>query len=443
MKRVRHLASLFLLTPCLLFSEQQPAQELLKPKVRLLKSDISAPYAILMDAETGRVLYAKNAHTPAFPASTTKVATAIYALSKKAQDLNKLITVSSDAVGCVAPSVRRTKHAPYRLEYGGTHMGLKVDEQVPLRDLLYGMMLISGNDAANVIAEYVSGSIPAFISEMNAFLRANGCLQTTYYNPHGLPTNDHKTTAYDLAKMTQVGMRNPLFREIVKTVRYTKPATNKQPETIFVQTNALLRSGAHFYPKAIGVKTGYTQSAGHNIVAAASDENRSLIAVLMTCEDYHQRFKDVTALFEAAFNEKKVSRTVFAKGFDPLTMKVKGASTLLKAALAEDFVLQYYPSEEPNIKASVRWKELSLPIEKGDVVGEIQLIDSEVGKVLKSAPIYASDALNKTFVYQIMECLQECKQILGHKISIIILVALAFSYLIWQFTRRSRKFIKE
>lgn len=428
------LASLFLIP---LQGSENSSSDLLKPKVRLLKSDLSAAAVVLINGETGRVLYAKNAFTPSFPASTTKVATAIYALTKKPEDFNVKVVATAEAVGCVSPQVRRTKHAPHRLEYGGTHMGIKVGEEIPYKDLLHGLMLISGNDAANVIAEHVSGSVPQFMEELNAFLKENGCLQTTYYNPHGLQTNDHKTTAYDLAKMAQVGMKMPAFREIVKTVRYTKAATNKQPETVFVQGNALLRPGAHHYPKAIGVKTGYTLSAGQNIVAAAKDENRYLIAVLLGCNDYHQRYKDTIALFEAAFNEKRVSRTVFAKGFDIHTLKIKGASQPLQAMLAEDLTLNYYPSEEPKLKATLRWNELQLPIALGDAVGEIQLIDISVGKVLKSAPIFAVAPLDKTLYSRALDFLQQAKRVLAYKISLLFLITLGFSYLIWAFTRKS------
>lgn len=419
--------SFLLLQPYLIFAEP-------------LKLDVSANAAILIDGETGRILYGKNVHLPLFPASTTKVATAFYALSKKPNDLNAMVTASQEAIGCVSVQARRSKHPSYRLEYGGTHMGLKVGEQISFRDLLYGLMLISGNDAANVIAEHVSGSVPAFMEELSAFLKEKGCLETSFYNPHGLQTDEHKTTAYDLAKMTQLAMKIPTFKEIVGTSRHVKAATNKQPETVFVQGNALVnKSSPHFYPKALGVKTGYTLSAGKNVVAAASDGNRYLIAVVLGCSDFHQRFKDAVSLFEAAFNEKKVSRTVFAKGFELFTAKVNGASEPLQATLPENFVFEYFPSEEPNFKAVLKWHDLKLPIVKGQTVGEIQLIDQELGKVLKRASVCATEDLKETTFHQVLGVLHQVKVVLSHKIALLFLVALFFSGALWLFLRKSMK----
>ncbi len=404
-----------------------------------IKADVSASSAILINGETGKILYGKNPHASMFPASTTKIATALYALSQKPNDLDKIITASPEAISCVSVQARRTKHPPHRLEFGGTHMGIKVGEQIPFRDLLYGLMLASANDAANMIAEHVSGSVPAFMEGLNAFLKEQGCQATSFYNPHGLTTNEHKTTAHDLAKMAMVAMRNPTFREIVKTVRYVKAATNKQPETVLVQGNALLRPGPHFYPHALGVKTGNTLSSGKTLVAAASDGNRYLIAVLLNCADFHQRFKDATALFEAAFNEKKLRRTVFAKGFELFTAKVKGSSQPLQATLPEDFTLDYFPSEEPSFKAIMRWHEFKLPIAKGQAVGEIQLIDLDGGRVLKTALVCATEELEKTLLYRILGVWEKVKVLLSHRIAIMAYAALFFGLVIFLISRKSVK----
>jgi D-alanyl-D-alanine carboxypeptidase (penicillin-binding protein 5/6) len=239
--------------------------------------------------------------------------------------------------------------------------------------------------------------------------------------------------------MARLGMKIPAFREIVKTVRYTKPASNKQPETVFVQTNALMKPGVHFYPKALGIKTGYTVSAGQNLVAAAADENRFLIAVVLGCTDYHQRYKDTIALFEAGFNEKKVSRTVLAKGFDLFTQKIKGAKTPLQAALGEDFVFEYFPSEEKEFKVALHWKESRLPIAKGELVGEVRLVTEDGKKVLMSAPLYATEVVERTLFYRLILLLNQVKVLLSHRISILLIVISIFSLLIWAFHGYSMK----
>ena len=406
-----------------------------------LKTEVSAASAILINAETGAILYEKNARSPCFPASTTKVATALYALSKKPGLQDEQVTAGANALGCVSPQVRRMKHPSYRLEFGGSHMGLKVGEELAYRDLLHGLLIISANDAANVIAEHVSGSVPTFMAELNQFLREKGIVDTYFSNPHGLPAKDHKTTAHDLAKMAQLAMQIPTFREIVKSVRYTKPASNKQPETVFVQTNALLKPGPHFYPKAIGVKTGYTVSAGQNLVAAAADENRSLIVVLLGCPDTHQRYNDAIALFEAAFNEKKMSRTVFAKGFDLFPHNIKGSKQVLQASLVEDFVIDYYPSEEPQFKATLHWDDLKLPIAQGARVGELRLVFSD-GKVFKSRTLHAHEALDKTFAYELLALLQKLKIVMKSKIALLLLAAAFFGSLIFYVTKKEKKLLQ-
>lgn len=399
-----------------------------------LKIDVPAPSVILINADTGAILYEKNAHLLTYPASTTKVATALYALSKKSQvqDLDTLVTVSHDAVAIVPPQIRRaanSKHLPYRLEYGGTSMRIKAGEQLPFRSLIYGLMLVSGNDAANAIAEHVCGSVPQFVEEMNAFLKEIGCLETTFHTPHGLPHPDHKTSAYDLAKMTQVALKNPFFREVVKTARCKKPATNKGPESFMDQHNQLLKPGRHHYPKAIGVKIGWTVSSGFNIVAAAEDENRKLIAVVLNCTDAAKSYKSATALFEAAFSEPRASRTLFTKGYDLFSHVLKDAKTPLEAALIEDLMISYYPSEEPELKAFLHWHQVQLPIVKGALVGEIQ-IKMPDGKILKTASLYASKEVPATSWYKFTQSFKRAQSLLFAEWKKILIVVCLLNLLV-------------
>jgi serine-type D-Ala-D-Ala carboxypeptidase (penicillin-binding protein 5/6) len=368
-----------------------------------LKVEVAAKGAILMNAETGAVLWEKNAHVPLFPASTTKLITALYAVEKAGFALENGVTASYDAVLTVPPGVRRSAggaHPPYRLEHGGTHVGIKVGEQLSLRALLYGLMLASANDAANVIAQHVSGSVSAFMDELNQFVQKKGCKNTVLYTPHGLPCDEHKTSAYDLALLGRELMKNSLLREIVRTVEYKRPLTNMQPESSFLQHNALLKPGKFFYPKATGIKTGYTLAAGFTLVAAAEDTERKLIAVLLGCEKVEQRYKDAIALFEAAFNEKRASRTLFSRGFDLFTHPVEGGSTSLQACLSQDVCLEYYPSEEPVFKTSVLWDPLELPIASGQRVGQVGVHSME-GKLLVAAPLYAVSGVEPTLLHRV------------------------------------------
>lgn len=368
-----------------------------------LKVEVSGKAAILVNAETGAVLWEKNAHTPLFPASTTKLITALYAVEKNGHALDAMVTASHDAVMTVSPAARRAvngNHPPYRLEFGGTHMGIKVDEVLPLRALIYGLMLASGNDAANVIGEHVSGSVLAFMEELNAYVRSKGCANTTLHTPHGLPCEEHKTTAFDLAILAREFLKNSFLRQVAKSVQYIRPQTNKQQESILVQHNALVKPGKQFfYPKAVGIKTGYISAGGYTLVSAAEDENRRLVAVVLGCERIEQRYTDAIALFEAGFNEKKVFRTLFSKGFDLFSHQVQGGEAPLQAYLSEDVILDYYPSEEPQFKTSVFWQPPALPIQSGQKVGEMQVVSQ--GRVLVSAPLYAARAVQATFSHKV------------------------------------------
>lgn len=367
-----------------------------------LKVDVSAKGAILINAENGVVLWEKNARVPFYPASTTKMITALYALEKKGMALEDLVIASYDAVATVHPHIRRAdngQHPPYRLEFGGTHMGIKVGETLSLRTLMYGLMLTSANDAANVIAQHVSGNVSAFMEELNQFVREKGCLDTVLNNPHGLPHPEHRASAHDLAILASEVLKYPFFREVVKTTQYIRPQTNKQPESVLYQHNALVKPGRFYYPKAIGIKTGYTLSGGYTLVAAAEDLERKLIVVVLGCEKIEQRYKDAIALFEAGFNEKKVSRTLFSKGFDLFTCPIEGGKLALQAYLSQDLVLEYFPSEEPLFKAAISWQELTLPILAGQKVAEMQIFSSE-NQRLSSAPLFAVRAVEPTMQHK-------------------------------------------
>jgi D-alanyl-D-alanine carboxypeptidase (penicillin-binding protein 5/6) len=412
-----------------------------------LSVDISASSAILINAQTGAVLYQKNAQVPMFPASITKIATALYALEKKEHALDELIMATADAVGSVHPSIRRDPargHPPYRLEFGGTHMGLKTGEILPLRTLLYGLMLESANDAANVIAQYVSGSTMQFVEELNLYIKTLGCTQTTFYAPHGLYHPEHKTTARDMAIITKRALEIPFFREMVKTLKYPRGTTNKQADADLFQHNALVKQGKFHYPKAIGVKTGYTLSSGYTLVGAAEDEHRKLILVLLGCSQLPMRYKDAITLFEAGFNEPKVARTLFSKQFDHFSYILPGAKRALIADLERDVILQYYASEEPDFTVAECWNELSLPIQEGQNVGEV-VVRSPSGDILAREPLFSVHQIEGTFQYKLQGAWStlkaQCRQYTGIFLALIgcVFFGIAFYCFHHPFKKRIRK----
>ncbi len=357
-----------------------------------LKVEVSAPCAILMNADTGAILYAKNVHEKQHPASITKIATALYVLEKKGKELDQLLEVSSNALKTAPAHLRQAPDSPHpshTLEPEGTLMKLQPGERLSLYSFLHGLMLCSGNDAANVLAENTSGSINKFVAELNQFLKSEGILETQFTNPHGLHHHEHWTTAYDMALMTKLALKHETFREIVRSTKYDCPQSNKQPPRTIPQHNRLVKPGPYYYPKAIGVKTGYVAKAGHTFVGAATHEGRTLIAVLLNCTESEHRFRDSIKLFETAFKEKLLSRVLFAKESDQFTLQVKGAKVPLDAILKEDLVLSYYPAEEPAFRAEIAWNKCKLPIKAEAMVGHLRLI-ADNGKILNELPVYAA-----------------------------------------------------
>lgn len=365
-----------------------------------LKSSVSAEAAILVNADTGAILFEKNVMTPLYPASITKIATALYALQQKGDALDVQVIAQQEAIASISPSAKRKsnyKQPSYWIETGATHIGIKRGESMLLRDLLFATLIASANDASNVVAQHVGdGSIDNFMKGLNAYIKGLGCRDTTFVNPHGLHHPEHKTTAKDMAIIACRAMRNPLFREIVSSKNFVCPKTNKQPSRTLSQTNQLLKNGTYRYDKAIGIKTGYTSDAGHTLVAAAKQGDRTLIAVVMGCSERKEAYQDVTALFETAFSETKVKKNILKKGAQKHKLALNGGSTPLHTYLLEDIDFDYYPSEDTLVQTDIEWKNsLVVPIAKNSEVGTVKLMMSE-GLVLLETPLYAANDVNPT-----------------------------------------------
>ena len=401
-----------------------------------LKVKVSAKTAIMINAKTGAVLYEKEPHRRMYPSSISKIATAHYFLEKMGADrLDEEVEAPRDCLTVVPANVRSDPSCPsFRLDPRGTRMWLIAGEKLSYRTLLHGAMLPSGNDACNVLAYHCSGSIEQFMEEVTLFIRQFGVRDTHFTNPHGLHDNDHYTTAYDMAMIARAAMRNPHFRDIVKKETYPRPKTNKQPPSILDQHNLLVRKGPYYYHKAIGIKTGGAFLSRNTLVAAAEDGNRSLIAVFLSSGG-RQNFRDAVTLFEAAFNEEKLSRTFFAKGCDTFSLEVKGGKNQLKGGLFQDFTIHYYPSEEPDVKALLKWADVEMPIREGDLVGEIQLITSK-NQVIKRAPLFALEDVDPTLAFQVKTVLNRYRVLL---LSLIMCLTLGLSVVRIHEKRGSRK----
>jgi len=363
---------------------------------------VNASSAILINARNGKVLFEKNADQKKFPGSTTKIASCVVALKKK-PNFQEPVKCPLECLLKIPQKVKianQFQDPPYILEPDGVSYGIYPGEILSFRDLLYGMMVYSANDAANVVAHHLAqGSIDAYMEEVNTYLQSIGCSSTRFYNPHGLHHPKHVTTARDLARLAQEAIQMPEFLEIMKTVQYERPKTNKQTERMVWTGNRLLRKGPFYYPKAFGIKTGYHAAAGHCFVGAAKDDSRVLISVVLQCASKAEAFKDTLRMFEAAFGEKRLTRQLMNHKDSLFVKKVKEGKRLLQAGLQEDFNIEYFPSEEEELKPELVWQVIKAPIKKGDKVGEVH-IKTLSDTVIKSAPLYAIQDVDIAWSYK-------------------------------------------
>jgi len=355
--------------------------------------------AILINADTGAIIYEKNALKKHYPASITKIATALYALERQGHRLDETITAERSAVSSVTSRQRKSSNYtinPHWIEVGGSHIGIKTGEKLPFEALLYGLLLASGNDAANVIAQHIGGgSIDRFMDELNHYIQGLGCRNTHFVCAHGHHHPDHVTTAYDMALIAKKAMANPTFRKVVATEKYRRPETNKQNPVTMVQTNKLIRKGSQFYyDKAIGIKTGHGSHAKDTLVAAAEYNGRTLIAVLLQANERRFIFEDATKLFEAAFNQPKMAVTVAEAGPQKYSLKIPGTTRPVRTYTEEVLRHEYYKGEDSQLEAWITWEEgLALPVEKGQKVGELAIRVNQ-SDILKKVDLRAQERVN-------------------------------------------------
>jgi D-alanyl-D-alanine carboxypeptidase len=248
--------------------------------------DLVSENAILIDADTGAILYEKNAREKSYPASTTKILTGLLACEN--DSLGDTVTFSSAAANSV--------------KYGDSTLGFRTGEEVTVEQALYGLLLYSANEVAYELAEYTAGSLSAFVDMMNARAQAAGAADTHFANASGLYDASHYTTAYDMALIARECFKNPTFMQIDHTTYYEIGPTNKTEETRkFYNRNKLLPGLSHGYTYCTGGKTGYVDEGGDTYVGSAEKDGMRLIVVLFrSTED--GRFDDAQSLFEWGFS---------------------------------------------------------------------------------------------------------------------------------------------
>lgn len=248
-----------------------------------------AEASILIDGDTGQILYEMNAHRTLPPASITKLMTAL--LTIEALEPDETITFSRNAV--------------MSIERGSSHIGMREGETITVNDALHGLLLMSANEVANGLAEAVSGSVEDFATDMNEKTAALGGLNTNFLNPHGLYDVSHYTTAYDMALITKELLRYDYFLEVMANYTYQIPATNLVDETRYLsQSHKILnpnKGTKHYREDAIAGKSGFTTKSGYTLVTVAEQEGRRLIAVTLNT-DANNLYTDTHKLLDYGFD---------------------------------------------------------------------------------------------------------------------------------------------
>ncbi len=340
---------------------------------------IAAKSSIVLEATTKRVLSSSNADQKLPMASTTKVMTALLAVEKG--NLEDIVTIGPNASGVE-----------------GSSIWLGVGEKMKLEDLLYGLMLSSGNDAAVAIAEHIGGNVENFVALMNQRAKELGANNTNFVNPNGLPNGQHYTTAFDLALIAAHAMNNEKFKTIVSTQTKRIPWEGHEWDRALRNKNKILWR----YDGGNGVKTGYTKEAGRCLVASAERDGMQIVSVVLNCGDM---FGQSEKLLDYGFNNYSMI-TIYKKGESFGTIPVKeGVTDRLEAVLDTDIRLPLRADELDKFKMDVALKpEITAPVKVGDELGTMSVTLD--GKLFSQNRLYATvDVLANTYEYNLQKVL--------------------------------------
>lgn len=282
----------FLLSLSLILSVFSPVQAAEFPSGWPQGPEIAEETGILMEATTGQVLFDKEMDEIRYPASTTKIMTALLIL-ENVKDLSQTVTFTDVITPDLAP--------------GNSTINAQIGEQLTVEECLYGIMLASANEVCTQMAVYVAGSVENFVSMMNKRAAELDCENTHFVNANGLPDPNHYTTAHDLARILAEAIKNEDFCKISGSASYTIPPTNMTPYSRNLEnSNALIKEGEYHYEGVIAGKTGHTEAAKNTLVTAASRDGMTLVCVVLR-SDGENRFIDTVSLFDYGFNNFHLS----------------------------------------------------------------------------------------------------------------------------------------
>ena len=339
----------------------------------------SAKSMCVIEANSGRIVAQKDMNIKLPMASTTKIVTALTVI-QNCSDLNELIQVSDTSIGVEGSSIY-----------------LKKGEIISVKDLLYGLMLRSGNDSAVALACHVGKDMKNFAKMMNETARVAGAENSNFVTPHGLDDKEHYTTAHDLAIITAYSLKNPIFKEIVSTKKHIVQATNMSDKRYFTNKNRLLNS----LEGCVGIKTGYTKRAGRCLVSATERDNQTFVCVVLNCGPM---FEESASLLNSAHGLYKNTKIIDSHKeiYNEYFLDKKQGKLYLYAE--EDFTYPLKEGEENNLKL-----EYSVKLDNakdGDVVGEIKVFyEKDLLKTIKLVTMNKIDKLIEGETLEICEVL--------------------------------------
>ncbi|HEX9062611.1 MAG TPA: D-alanyl-D-alanine carboxypeptidase family protein [Clostridia bacterium] len=401
------------------------SQNLLWLHAEPLKEDppkIDAESYILADLKSGKILYEHDADLKHYPASTTKILTAALALENA--KLDQVMTASKEAVNDIGKD--------------GMNIGILPGEELTLDTLLHALLIRSANETANIIAENVCPTRQEFVDLMNKKAQELGATNTHFVNPCGSHNKDHYTTARDMLKIARYCMSMPKFKEIVAMKDYTPPPTSKHDKwPVLGSTNIMINAKSKYFTKVTGIKTGYTEPAGNNLISSAVDDSTGmeLIAVVFGVgpnAGYHAVFKMSQELLEYGF--KNYAPKNIAQANSPIVNQiVKNASNDTKVDLVTQESLDaILPKDSSNINVTKEYKidkDVTAPVKKGDVYGAVEYSVNgvSVGKVALVASNDVAAKSNPLAVVKKTSSVDILKYILGAMFIAIGFIALRLS----------------
>lgn len=367
-KKTRIITLMFLL--CLVFTVTAPAALALDDPI------IPAPSAVLVDMDSGRVLYGKNMNERRAPASLTKVMTV-------------LLTLEAIQNGEISMDDRviAQNDCCYLMEEDSSTSGIMPGTEVSVRELLYCALLQSANEACNILATHIAGSIDAFVERMNAKAQELGCVNTHFVTTNGLPAESHYSTAYDLTLITRAAIAYPDFLTMCNTLSYTPESTGVNGGKTMYNTNALLTDQSiygsrYVYRYASGVKTGYTRAAGYCLISTAEKDGVRTLAVVLGCDgllnaniDKYRNFEASIDLYEWAFRNFSY-RILLSPYIMAQSVPVAYAKSGVQAELyPQDSIVALVPNDldfkSIHTSVTIYEDQLTAPIAAGTVLGEV------------------------------------------------------------------------